>query len=149
MYLAHSFTSNQKKQVSGEPLVLVVEDDGDNLVLIGYALESFGCRCICQAETSMTVLVAKKYQPDLILLDIFLPGVSGLDVLGDLKLEPLTRDIPVVAVTALAGAEERSHFLRAGFNEYISKPFMIHDLEVVVNRLLNRNPEPFSAFEMS
>ncbi|MDF5708335.1 MAG: response regulator [Nostoc sp. S4] len=136
MYLAHSFTSDEKKQNSYQPLILVVEDHDDSLLLISYALESIGCRFICQTDCSATVLVAKEYQPDLILLDILLPGLSGIDVVRHLKQEPLTGEIPVVAVTALASKEDRERILKAGFNDYICKPYMIEDLEAVIRRLL-------------
>lgn len=136
MYLAHSFMSDEKKQNPQQPLILVVEDHDDSLLLIGYALESLGCRFICQNDSSTTLLVAKEYQPDLIMLDILLPGLSGTDVVHYLKQEPLTCKIPVLAVTALASREDRERLLCAGFDDYISKPYMIEDLEAIIRRLL-------------
>ncbi|WP_026104113.1 response regulator [Anabaena sp. PCC 7108] len=148
MYLANSFMSDEKKQASQKPLILVVEDHDDNLLLLSYALDSLGCKFICQTDSSNTLLVAKNYQPDLILLDILLPGLSGLDVMRSLKCEPLTWHIPVVAVTALAGRDQEERFLRAGFNDYISKPYMLQDLEVIIYRLLQGKIAPCSAFEV-
>lgn len=148
MYLAHSFMGDQKKHYSRRPLVLAVEDHDDSLLLISYALESLGCRFICQTESSTTMVVAKEYQPDLIMLDILLPGLSGLDIVRHLKREPLTCDIPVVAVTALAGSEDRERIIRAGFNAYISKPYMIEDLEAIIHSLLYGKLDSHSAFEM-
>ncbi|MDB9376041.1 response regulator [Nodularia sphaerocarpa] len=136
MYLAHSFMSDEKKQNPQQPLILVVEDHDDSLLLIGYALESLGCRFICQSDSSTTLLVAKEYQPDLIMLDILLPGLSGTDIVHYLKQEPLTREIPVLAVTALASREDRERLLSAGFDDYISKPYMIEDLEAIIHSLL-------------
>jgi CheY-like chemotaxis protein len=136
MYLAHSLMSDQKKHRPQQPLILVVEDHDDSLLLISYALESLGCRFICQTDSSTTLLVAKEYQPDLIMLDILLPGLSGIDVVHYLKQEPQTCEIPVVAVTALASSEDRERILKAGFNDYISKPYMIEDLEAMINRQL-------------
>ncbi|WP_414526661.1 response regulator [Nodularia chucula] len=136
MYLAHSFMSDEKKQNSQQPLILVVEDHHDSLLLIGYALESLGCRFICQSDSSTTLLVAKDYQPDLIMLDILLPGLSGTDVVHYLKQEPLTSEIPVIAVTALASRDDRERLLSAGFDDYISKPYMIEDLEAIIRRRL-------------
>ncbi|MBD2384042.1 response regulator [Cylindrospermum sp. FACHB-282] len=148
MYLTHSFMSDEKKHNSQWPLVLAVEDHDDSLLLISYTLESLGCRFICQTDSSMTIPVAKEYQPDLILLDILLPGLSGLEIVRYLKREPLTRDIPVVAVTALAGREHQERILRAGFNDYISKPYMIEDLEAIICRLLDGKFHPHLAFEV-
>ncbi|WP_071188756.1 response regulator [Trichormus sp. NMC-1] len=148
MYLANSFMSDEKKQTSQKPLILVVEDHDDSLLLLSYALETLGCNFICQSDSSSTLLVAKNYQPDLILLDILLPVLSGLDVMRSLKREPLTWDIPVVAVTALAGRDQEERFLKAGFNDYISKPYMLEDLEVMICRLLHKKLQPHSVFEV-
>ncbi|AFZ25129.1 CheY-like receiver domain-containing protein [Cylindrospermum stagnale PCC 7417] len=148
MYLTHSFMSDEKKHNSHWPLVLVVEDHNDSLLLISYALESLGCRFICQTDSFMTIPVAKEYQPDLIMLDILLPGISGLEIVHYLKREPLTCDIPVVAVTALAGRDNRERILRAGFNDYISKPYMLEDLEAIIRRLLYGKFNSHLAFEI-
>ncbi|MBE9001721.1 MULTISPECIES: response regulator [unclassified Nostoc] len=148
MYLAHSFMSDEKQQNSHQPLILAVEDHDDSLLLISYALELMGCRFICQTDCSATVLVAKEYQPDLILLDILLPGLSGIDVVRHLKQEPLTSKIPVIAVTALATTEDRERILKAGFDDYISKPYMIEDLEAIIRRVLAGKFSPYSAFEL-
>lgn len=129
--------SDQKKQSSQPPLILIVEDHDDSLLLLSYALELLGCKFICQNDSHATLLVAKDYQPDLILLDILLPSLNGLEVVQRLKREPLTRHIPVVAVTALAGKEQKQRILSAGFDDYISKPYMLEDLEAIVCRLLD------------
>ncbi len=137
MYLTYSFMSDEKKHNIQQPLVLAVEDHDDSLLLMSYALDSLGCRFICQADSSATVLVAKEYQPDLIMLDILLPGLSGIDVVHHLKQEPLTCEIPVIAVTALATRQDRERILMAGFNDYISKPYMIEDLEAMIRHHLH------------
>jgi CheY-like chemotaxis protein len=148
MYLAHSFISDSKQYNSKQPLILAVEDNDDNLLLMSYALESLGCRFICQTDSSSTVLVAKEYQPDLIILDILLPTLNGIDVVRYLKHDPLTYKIPVLAVTALAAREDRERILLAGFNDYISKPYLLEDLEAVVRRLLLGKLEPHSTYEL-
>jgi CheY-like chemotaxis protein len=128
---------DDKKDKPQLPLVLVVEDHYDSLLVLSYALELLKCKFICQNDSYTTLLLAKEYQPDLILLDILLPSFNGLEVVQCLKNEPLTCHIPVVAVTALAGREERQRMLKAGFDDYISKPYMIEDLEAIIYRLLN------------
>ncbi|MBW4645558.1 MAG: response regulator [Goleter apudmare HA4340-LM2] len=148
MYLAHSFISDEKKYDSQQPLILAVEDHDDSLLLISYALESLGCRFICQTDSTTTVLVAKEHQPDLIMLDILLPGLNGIEVVRRLKQEPLTSNIPVVAVTALATREDRERIFQAGFNDYISKPYMIEDLESIIRRTLCGKFKPQSVFEL-
>ncbi|TAF09650.1 MAG: response regulator [Nostocales cyanobacterium] len=148
MYLTHSLMSDEKKQSSQQPLILVVEDHDDSLLLLSYALELLGCRFFCQNDSYSTLLVAKEYQPDLILLDILLPGMNGLEVVQYLKREPLTCHIPVVAVTALAGQAQQERILGAGFDDYISKPYMLEDLEAIIHRLLDHKFESYSAFEI-
>ncbi|GAA6615734.1 response regulator [Scytonema sp. NUACC26] len=148
MELAHVFMSDDKQNNSRPPLILAVEDNDDNLLLLTYALDSLGCRLICQKDSSTTVLVAKEYQPDLILLDILLPGKSGIDVVRSLKQEPLTRHIAAIAITALASAEDRERILRAGFDDYISKPYMIEDLEDMVRSYLRRKSNIGSVFDV-
>ncbi|MBD2358645.1 response regulator [Tolypothrix sp. FACHB-123] len=136
MYLKHSLTSDKKQRPYQQPLILAVEDNDDNLLLMGYALESLGCRFICQSDSINTLVVAKEYQPNLIMLDILLPSINGIEMVRYLKQEPLTCHIPVVAVTALASKDDRDRIFKAGFDAYLSKPYMIDELEVVINRLL-------------
>ncbi|MDZ7956580.1 MAG: response regulator [Aulosira sp. DedQUE10] len=146
--LAHSFMSDEKQQNSQQPLVLAVEDHDDNLVLMSYALESLGCRFICQTDSTNTLIVAKEYQPDLIVLDILLPSISGIEVVRYLKQESLTCEIPVIAVTALASKDDQERILKAGFDAYISKPYMIEELETVIRRLLCGKLDPQPGFEL-
>lgn len=148
MYSTHSFMSDEKKHNSHQPLVLAVEDHDDNLVLISYALESLGCKFICQPDSTNTVVVAKEYQPDLIILDILLPSISGIDVVRYLKQEPLTCKIPVVAVTALASNEDKKRILEAGFDAYLSKPYLIEELETAIRSLLCSECKPQTGFEL-
>jgi CheY-like chemotaxis protein len=136
MEQAQVLMSDEKEYNAQPPLILAVEDNEDNLLLLSYALEAVGCRLICQKDSLTTLLVAKEYQPDLILLDILLPGLSGIDIVRSLKQEPLTSHIATVAVTALASSDDRERILRAGFNDYLSKPYMIEDLEALVCRHL-------------
>lgn len=148
MYLAKSFMSEKKQHNLQQPLVLAVEDHDDSLLLISYALESLGCRFICQKDSATTLLVAKEYQPDLIMLDILLPSINGIDVMGYLKKEPLTSGIPVVAVTALSDKEDQERILQAGFAGYLCKPYMIEDLELLIHRLLCGKFQFFSAYQL-
>lgn len=137
MYLKHSLKSDRKQRNYQQPLILAVEDNDDNLLLMGYALESLGCRFICQSDSINTLVVAKEYQPNLIMLDILLPSINGIEMVRYLKQEPLTRHIPVIAVTALASPEDRARIIEAGFDGYLSKPYMIDELEVVIQGLLS------------
>lgn len=140
MKLAQSLTDVQEMHKPRSPLILIVEDNDDNLLLLNYTLESLGCRLISQKDSSTAVVLAKEHLPDLILLDILMPGLSGIDVLRHLKQEPLTKNITAIAVTALASADDRNTILNAGFDDYISKPYMIEDVEkIVLSHLRKKN----------
>jgi len=131
-----SYESQVARQCAQQSLILVVEDDDDNLLLMGYAIEAFGCKFIGQSSSEAVLSIAEEYQPDLILLDILMPDVDGIQVLQALKQNPSTCQIPVIAVTALARAEDRQSLLSAGFTDYISKPYMLDDLEALVHHHL-------------
>ena len=148
MYLAHSFMSDEKRQQHQQPLILVVENHDDSLLLMSYTLELLGCQSICQKESSTTVFMAKEYQPDLILLNIFSPGMNGLDCIRYLKQESLTCQIPVVAMTVLTENEDKKHILKAGFDDYIIKPYLIEELAAIIHRLLGRKFELCLALEV-
>lgn len=119
------------------PLVLAVEDDEDNLLLVVQVLTLLECSCITATEGQVALAKAQTYKPDLILLDIMLPQMSGLEVLQQLKNHPQTIEIPVIAVTAMARAEDRDRLLNLGCDEFISKPYMIDELEAIIKRYLD------------
>lgn len=124
----------QHFHMANQPLVLAVDDDDDNLLLLSYALEAFGCKFIGRSDSQTALEVAKAYQPDLILLDVLMPHIDGMEVLQYLKQDDLTCNIPVIAVTALARAEDRQTILLSGFTDYLSKPYMLEDLEALIHR---------------
>ncbi|MEL6166075.1 MAG: response regulator [Cyanobacteria bacterium J06641_2] len=129
--------SGKQQRNSEIPLILAVEDNEDNLLIINYVVDSLNCRFIGEANGSKTLEIARETQPDLILLDIMLPETNGIDLFHDLKQDVSTSHIPVIAVTALARAEEKQRILDAGFNAYISKPYMLEDIEELICRHLN------------
>lgn len=102
--------------------ILVVDDNATNLKLAASVLEFDGHHVIRAREASQALLILRGVQPDLILLDLQLPGMDGLTLTRVLKKDPLCRHIPIVAMTAFAmkGDEERS--LEAGCDGYIAKP---------------------------
>ncbi|MGI0486529.1 response regulator [Pantanalinema rosaneae CENA516] len=119
------------------PLILVVDDNEDHLLLVRYVLESLEFEFIGETDSQVALQIAKSHCPDLILLDIMLPTLSGLEVIQYLQADPLTQEIPVIAVTALARKEDRERMLQAGFVDYISKPYMLDELEAVIQRQLS------------
>lgn len=119
-----------------QPIVLAVDDNEDNLVLLNQVLMILGYSFISCRDGHSAILLAQNYQPDLILLDIMLPDLDGLEVVRQLKQDPQTSQIPIVAVTAMARPEDRERILAAGCVDYIKKPYIIDDLEITIRRFL-------------
>ncbi|MBE9107859.1 response regulator [Nodosilinea sp. LEGE 07298] len=117
--------------------MLVVDDDDDSLTLMAYILEQLSCETYFVADGLAALVAARQYHPQLILSDIHLPQVDGYSLIQQLRADADTHDIPIVAVTALAGQENRQRILTAGFDDYISKPFLIEPLEHLINRFIS------------
>lgn len=122
---------------SSRPIVLAVDDSVDNLVLLEYQLTSMTECAVVTAETGeAAVHLAQHSQPSLILLDILLPDINGIEVIQRLRQSPSTAGIPIVALTALARTEDRDRILDSGCDDYLAKPYDLDDLQAVVNRHL-------------
>ena len=106
-------------------VILVVEDNERNLKLLRDVLEYAGydVRAARTAEEGITLAVSEP--PDLVLMDLQLPGIDGVEALRRLRESPRTADVPVVAVTAQAMKQDRERALDAGFNGYIEKPISV------------------------
>lgn len=102
--------------------ILVIEDKAPNMELMSYLLTAFGHEPIAARDGSEGLIRAHADQPDLILCDIQLPGMDGYEVLKRLRADPLSRTIPVIAVTAFAMVGDRERILSSGFDGYVSKP---------------------------
>jgi two-component system cell cycle response regulator DivK len=122
-------------KMAGEP-ILVVDDNATNMKLLRVLLTSQGYDVRTAGDASDAMEVMKGFRPRLILMDIQLPGMSGLDLTSLLKADPATRDIIIVAITAYAmkGDEEKAR--RAGCDGYISKPIDTRALAGVIERHL-------------
>jgi two-component system cell cycle response regulator DivK len=119
------------------PVILVVEDNERNLKLLRDVLEYAGyeVRGARTAEDGITLAVSEP--PDLVLMDLQLPGIDGIEALHRLRESPGTADIPVVAVTAQAMKEDRERALRAGFDGYVEKPISVRAFTDQVRRFLS------------
>ena len=102
--------------------VLVVEDNAANMTLVVFLLESVGHTVLSAMNAEVGLTMARAEKPDLILMDIQLPGMDGLEATGLLKADPTTAQIPVIALTALAMKGDEERIRLAGCNGYISKP---------------------------
>ncbi|MEJ7730088.1 MAG: response regulator [Polyangiaceae bacterium] len=118
--------------------ILIVEDNPANMTLAVFILESAGHTVLTARDAEAGLTLARAQRPDLILMDIQLPGMDGLAATGLLKADDATRKIPVIALTALAmkGDEERTR--AAGCDGYIAKPMRYQELLTAVAGQLAR-----------
>ncbi|HYB40544.1 MAG TPA: response regulator [Candidatus Methylomirabilis sp.] len=123
--------------MAGE-LILIVEDNEKNRKLERDVLQFHGYRTI-EAETGEDgVRLARERAPALVLMDIQLPGISGIEALGQLRADASTRGIPVIAVTASAMTQDRQKIMAAGFDGYQSKPISVKEFVGAVREMLDR-----------
>ena len=121
------------------PLVLVVEDNAVNLELVEAVLDRDGFQVVSAASAEAALERLERLRPDMILLDIQLPGLDGLELTRRLKAEPATASIPVVALSAHARPEDRRAALDAGCVDYISKPIDTRALPSQLAAVLRRS----------
>ncbi|WP_339384394.1 response regulator [Microcoleus sp. LEGE 07076] len=138
--LESSPLNNGQSAIDRRPLVLAVDDNHDNLELLTQILDLFGCEFVGAVDGYSALAAAVDRLPDLIVLDICLPDIDGIELVKRIKQNPDLIHIPIVAVTALAKAEDRDRILQAGCTAYLSKPFNIKDLETIINYQLNYQP---------
>ena len=105
--------------------VLVVEDNEKNMKLFRDVLQAKGYRTLEATTGAQAVELATAHLPDLVLMDIQLPDIHGVEALGRLRADTRTASIPVLALTAQAMEGDRERFLAAGFDGYVSKPVNI------------------------
>jgi CheY-like chemotaxis protein len=125
--------------MAGE-LILIVEDNEKNRKLVRDVLQFKGYRTLDAETGEIGLALARETLPALILMDIQLPGMSGIDALGHLRADPATRHIPVVAVTASAMMQDRQKILAAGFDAYQSKPIDVKAFIQLVSTVLQAGP---------
>jgi CheY-like chemotaxis protein len=121
--------------MAGE-LILAVEDNQLNAKLLRDVLLSRGYEVAETTTAEEGLEIARSRRPALILMDIHLPGMDGIAAVRELKADPATRDIPVIAVTASAMPMERKEILAAGFDGYQAKPLSVKELSAELARLL-------------
>jgi two-component system, cell cycle response regulator DivK len=122
--------------VKNDTLILVVEDNEANQLLATSVLEREGYRIAVASDSLQAREAIRRREPDLILMDLQLPGQGGLDFTRELKADPATAAIPVVALTALAMPGDRELSLEAGCTGYISKPIDTRTFAIEVRKYL-------------
>ncbi len=129
--------------------VLVVEDNADLLELFSRQLEFLGFHVSVAKNGVEAVATALSEHPDVILMDIVMPGMDGLEAVSQIRADPKTREIPVLAVTGWVSSHNSRHTYRArGFNDYIAKPFTHKDLLSAIRQLLTDTDKRSEGSEM-
>jgi two-component system, cell cycle response regulator DivK len=116
--------------------VLIVEDYEKSLKLFKLIVQSMGCRVLSTMDSEEGIEIARKERPDLILMDVQMPNLNGIDALKLLKADKLTENIPVIALTSYVMKGDRERLLAEGFTHYIPKPIEKNSFILDVKRIL-------------
>ena len=117
-------------------LILIVEDNEKNLKLVRDVLQAKGYQTIEAGTAEDGIVLARDRMPDLVLMDIQLPGMNGIDALKVLRVDAVTARIPVIAVTASVMQQDRNLITEAGFDGYIGKPINLKEFVDTVRAMV-------------
>ena len=120
----------------GSPLILLAEDNEANISNVSSYLRAKGYRILLAKNGEEAIALAKSENPNLILMDIQMPGIDGLEAMQQIRCDPSLVDLPIVALTALAMTGDRDRCLAAGANDYLSKPIKLKQLAATIQHLL-------------
>jgi DNA-binding response OmpR family regulator len=120
--------------------ILVVEDEKQIADMISFKLSNTGHKVVRAPDGEQALIVATRELPDLILLDVMMPGLGGVEVLRRLKNDPALRSVPVIMVSAKGHERDVLSGLRGGAIDYIVKPFSLKELSARVELALRREP---------
>ena len=123
-------------------LILIIEDNEKNRKLERDVLQFNGYEIIESETAEEGIRLAQERHPALILMDIQLPGMNGIDALAHLRNDPRTRNIPVIAVTASAMTQDRQKIMDAGFDGYQRKPLDLKEFLEAIRRMLEKGRQP-------
>lgn len=118
--------------------ILVVEDNAANMKLAALLLTNAGHEVLRAADAETGLALAREQRPDLVLMDMQLPGMDGMEATALLKRDPATSAIPVIALTAMAMKEDQENARAAGCDDYIAKPLRYQQLYSAIDALLAR-----------
>jgi two-component system cell cycle response regulator DivK len=127
---------SQEKRRKAPPLVLVVEDNPVNLELVSALLEEHACETLAATTGDAALHLLRQSRPNLVLVDVQLPGMSGYEVARLIKADPALADIPVVALTAHAMAHEDVRAREAGCDAFLTKPIDTLAFKEILQRFL-------------
>ena len=119
--------------------VMVVEDNEKNRKLMRVVLKAKGYNIIEAATGEEALNLLKNQKPDIILMDIQLPGIDGLTLIKQIKASVITKDIPIIAVTAYAMKGDEQKILDTGCDAYVSKPINTQELPLIVEKYIKKS----------
>src|SRR6478735_12635247 len=122
--------------------ILIIEDNAANMKLACLLVRNAGHTVLCAVDAETGLTLARSERPDLILMDIQLPGMDGLAATALLKKDPATASIPVIALTAMAMKEDQEKTRAAGCDAYIAKPLRYKELLAAIDELLTKAALP-------
>lgn len=131
--------SRMEKSAATAQRILVLDDEPDVTELLKYKLEQEGYACKVINDPLIFVGQLREFRPELIILDIMMPEISGLQLCRIVRADPETKEVPVIFLTARGEAEDRVKGLETGAEDYISKPFDMRELLLRVNKILSRS----------
>jgi two-component system phosphate regulon response regulator PhoB len=134
----HFANGSKSSELTSGPLVLVVDDEEDLLELVRYSLTKEGYRVSCVATGDEALKAVRRQPPDLIVLDLMLPMIDGLEICRRLKGDSKTRDIPIIMLTAKSEESDMIAGLERGADDYVTKPFSPRVLAARIKALLRR-----------
>jgi CheY-like chemotaxis protein len=132
--------------IAGEPLVLVADDQPVNAAVAQLVLEAAGCRLVFARNGEEAVATALELRPDLVLMDVQMPVMDGLEATRRIRAHPEIAATPVIALTALAMQSDRARCFEAGATAYLSKPYQPAELRRVAASTLGLRHEPVAPF---
>jgi len=137
-------TASEKRHLPCNPHILIVEDNPDNAFLAQYISESAGYIPYTAATGADALHLFDQQSFDLILLDIVLPDMDGFAVLQEMHRRHPTLNVPIIAVTAMAYPWQQQHILKAGFNDYLCKPYTLEAMEAILQKYCSSNEDVYA-----
>jgi two-component system phosphate regulon response regulator PhoB len=125
-----------------KPKILIVDDEADALEVLGFKLREAGFAPIFAKDGARALTAARNERPDLMVLDLMLPEVDGLEVCKILRRDPATANLPILMLTARAAEMDRVIGLELGADDYVTKPFSPRELVLRIRKLLSRTQTP-------
>src|SRR5688572_29301281 len=127
-----------RPEAKDRPIILLIEDTKDATVMVTDYLQMAGYQVLSARDALTGLDLAKRTRPDLILMDIHLPGIDGLEATRRLRADPEFRTLPIIALTALAMPGDRERCLAAGATDYVTKPISLKKLSALIEEYLLR-----------